>query len=318
MSDVQYGSGREGLAGRNFTTRRTQTCEKLFQLVAERGYLVIQAPPQSGKTSTLQLLMERAGRQYPSLKLAYINLSLEGSRFQMDDVFRARLGGTLDEIMEGECSTCGRTSCPRGLQLSCFACKACMVASLLVGLPCMLSGKWQMLQWECMTTCMLAGGESTLVCIDEAQIAYHVERTGSTGFWNQLKRLESGPGNLTAPHDTRVVIAAAYGTKHSAADEAKLESSSALPVNFEFPGMVVTVFPSRSGASLQLSSVEWSELWDDFTGFTGLQLGSLIKDHIGSICLGQVRLAWVALSVVLLMLHQLLPHSCPCASSAKQ
>ena len=318
MSDVLYGSGREGLAGRNFTTRRTHTCEKLFQLVAKQGYLVIQAPPQSGKTSTLQLLMEWAGMQYPSLNLAYINLSLEGSSFQMDDVFGARLGGTLDDVMKGECSTYARTSCPRGLRLSCFACRACKVASVHVGLPCTLSGKWQMLRWGCMTIWMLAGGESTLVCVDEAQIAYHIERTGSTGFWNQLKRLESGPGNLTAPHDTRVVIAAAHGTKHSAASNAKLESSSATPVNFEFADMVVTIFPSRSGASLQLSSGEWSELWDDFTGFTGLQLGNLIKDHVGSICSGQVRLAWVALSVVLLLLHQLLPHSCPCASSAKQ
>ena len=80
--------------------------------MGKRGYLLIRAPPQSGKTSTLQLLLEWAGRVHPSLDIAYINLSLEGSNFQMDDVLRARLGGTLDEIIKGECSACACTVCP--------------------------------------------------------------------------------------------------------------------------------------------------------------------------------------------------------------
>ena len=72
--------------------------------MGRRGYLLIRAPPQSGKTSTLQLLMEWAGREHPSLDVAYINLSLVGSNFQMDGVLRRRLGGTLDELIEGMCS----------------------------------------------------------------------------------------------------------------------------------------------------------------------------------------------------------------------
>ena len=155
-----------------------------------------------------------------------------------------------------------------------------------------------------MTACVLAGGKSLLVCIDEAQIAYHVERTGSAGFWNQLKGLEGSlsrlPGGtkiLTAAHDIRVVMAAAYGTRRSAADTAEKDSPSATPINFEFPDMVVTIFPNPSGASLQLSGAEWSELWKEFTKFTGLQLDILIKEHLALICSGQVRLAWVALPV---------------------
>ncbi len=70
----QYGSGQEGLAGRSFITRRILTCERLFQLVSQRGYLLIQAPSQSGKTSMLQLLLEWARREHPSLNVAYINL----------------------------------------------------------------------------------------------------------------------------------------------------------------------------------------------------------------------------------------------------
>ena len=121
---VQYGSGREGLGGRSFTTRRTHTCERLFQLVSRRGYLLIQTPPQSGKSSTLQLLLEWARREHPSLEFTYINLSLVGSNFQMDDVLRARLGGTLGEIIKGECSAMHAQSVHWGLQVSCLACRA--------------------------------------------------------------------------------------------------------------------------------------------------------------------------------------------------
>ena len=117
---------------------------------------------------------------------------------------------------------------------------------------------------------MLAGGRSTLICMDEVQIAYNVEMTGSSDFWNQLKRLEGGPGALAAVHDTRVVMAAAYGTKCSAASIIKPESHTASPVNFEVPDMVITIFPSPFGASLQLSDAEWEELWRDYLRFTGL------------------------------------------------
>ena len=112
---VQYGSGREGLAGRSYTTRRIHTCERLFQLVDDRGCLLIKAPPQSGKTSTLQLLDEWASREHPGLDVVYINLSLEPSGFQMNDVLRRHLGGTLDEIITGECSARACSVCPLGL-----------------------------------------------------------------------------------------------------------------------------------------------------------------------------------------------------------
>ena len=105
------------------------------------GYLLIRAPPQSGKTSTLQLLLEWASRMHPSLDHVYINLSLEGSNFQMDDVLRARLGGTLDELIKGECSACASTVCSMGpaalfltlqsnaqLQLCLCVCLACCQA----------------------------------------------------------------------------------------------------------------------------------------------------------------------------------------------
>ena len=100
---AQHDSGREGLAGRDYKTKRIDTCRRLFQLVADRGYLLIKATPQSGKTSTLQLLSEWAKSKCPFLNVVYINLAYEGSGFQLNDIFRARLGDTLDKIIEGEC-----------------------------------------------------------------------------------------------------------------------------------------------------------------------------------------------------------------------
>ena len=107
---VQYGSGREGLSGRGYTTRRVATCEKLYQLVGDRGYLLIKAPPQSGKTSIVQLLMEWASKEHPGQRVVYINLADYMTGFQLNNVLRARLGGTLGDIIKGgtmalRCST---------------------------------------------------------------------------------------------------------------------------------------------------------------------------------------------------------------------
>lgn len=137
---------------------------------------------------------------------------------------------------------------------------------------------------------MLTGGQSKLVCIDEVQVAYHKLRTDSEDFWNQLKRLERGQTPHSAAHDTRVVMAAAYGPKLSAPSDFMSESPAATPVGFDHPDTVVTIFPNRSGATLQLSDAEWDELWASYLRVTGLQLDDLIKGHLASICLGQVGL----------------------------
>lgn len=176
-------------------------------------------------------------------------------------------------------------------------------ATTLILLLLRLHAIVQMQVWCCMTTYMLAGGRSMLICMDEVQIAYNKEMTGSSDFWNQLKRLEAGPGALAAAHDTRVVMAAAYGTNRSAAGINTPESPTATPVNFEHPDMVITIFPSPSGASLALSDAEWGELWRDYLRSTGLYLDDLIKDHVGLICSGQV--GCIALPVLMLRLHRL-------------
>lgn len=137
--------------------------------------------------------------------------------------------------------------------------------------------------WGCTTIDVLAGGKSVLLCVDAVQFAYNTQRTGSTDFWNQLKRLERGP---SAEHGTRVVMAASYGAECSAANIAEPHSPATTSV--KYPDMVVTIFPSPNGASLQLSEEEWEELWVSYREHTQLQLGNLIKDHVWSISGRQV------------------------------
>ena len=53
----------------------------------------------------LQLLSEWALTKHPGLIVVNINLANEGSSFQLDDVFREQLGGTLGQVMDGKRSS---------------------------------------------------------------------------------------------------------------------------------------------------------------------------------------------------------------------
>lgn len=52
----QFGHPSEGINGRKTTymTRRTSLCQAIYNLLDARGYVLIKAPPQSGKTAILQ------------------------------------------------------------------------------------------------------------------------------------------------------------------------------------------------------------------------------------------------------------------------
>lgn len=80
-------------------TQRTSLCEALYKLLDTRGYVLIKAPPQSGKTAVLQLyagyIAERGGASI------YINASTVSGSF--DSEFARILGGTLQELVEGRC-----------------------------------------------------------------------------------------------------------------------------------------------------------------------------------------------------------------------
>jgi len=56
------GDPSEGINSRQIHIRRTETCMKLFSKAELRGFVLMKAPPRSGKTSMLQL-MERMVKQ---------------------------------------------------------------------------------------------------------------------------------------------------------------------------------------------------------------------------------------------------------------
>ena len=130
------------------------------------------------------------------------------------------------------------------------------------------------------------------MCIDEVQIAYHLRSKCSAQFWWLMKILRPGPDARLGPrHQTRVVMAAAYGSSVVETEHLSYDFS-ANPGNCEVHPHVVTIFPGRSGLTLQLSDAERDELWGNFTSFTRLQVDDSIKDHILSICSRQVRIGW--------------------------
>ena len=50
------GDPSEGINSRRIHIDRRDTCVKLFRKVAERGFVLLKAPPRSGKTALLQLM----------------------------------------------------------------------------------------------------------------------------------------------------------------------------------------------------------------------------------------------------------------------
>lgn len=103
---MQFGSGHEGLRGRAYTTLRSQTVRALWQLVRHRGYIILRAPPESGKTSLLQLLGAHAATQ--GVDVVQINCSQIGT-CSIDAVLLEKAGGTLRTLISCEC-TCGQLS----------------------------------------------------------------------------------------------------------------------------------------------------------------------------------------------------------------
>lgn len=103
---MQFGSGHEGLRGRTYGTERTQTVEALWQLVRDRGYIILRAPPESGKTSLLQLLGAYAHSK--EVKAVHINCSQLGE-LSVDAALKKAAGGSLKELIDCECA-CGKLS----------------------------------------------------------------------------------------------------------------------------------------------------------------------------------------------------------------
>jgi hypothetical protein len=135
-----------------------------------------------------------------------------------------------------------------------------------------------------------AGDQPAVVLIDEGQLLYNQDKTQSANFWLKVKSLRVGGDRV------RVVLAAAYGTKRSSAAEHGTAtgppSPTATPINISTE-MTVGIFPSADGqsATLQLTEAEWSELWNRFCSWSGLQLGVVVHRYIYDTCAGQVSVS---------------------------
>jgi hypothetical protein len=91
----------------------------------------------------------------------------------------------------------------------------------------------------------------------------------------------------------RVVLAAAYGRKRSAAPSTGRDSPDSdddtTPIAAESPEMVVTIFAApQGGASLRLSQAEWIELWTAFKQYSDLPLSDTVANYIYHLCAFQV------------------------------
>lgn len=91
------GSGREGKRGCNFHVPRVSLCTRIWQRLDRTGYIIIRAPPQSGKT---YILDELADIHKDTIRVVYISLSGKGDIFDIDELIRQECGGrTLEQLL---------------------------------------------------------------------------------------------------------------------------------------------------------------------------------------------------------------------------
>lgn len=130
-----------------------------------------------------------------------------------------------------------------------------------------------------------------MLAIDDAELLYDVEGSGSQQFWAALRLLHLDPGRC----NVRVVIAAAYG-----ADVGYLGGDSLTKTSMAIDIMHMakqcsldtagTIGIHPGALSLQLDPEDVQELWDAWQLSSNLQLGDLVKDWIVTICASQVSI----------------------------
>ena len=94
------GAGLEGLNGRAFRSERSETVHGVWMMAKQIGFALIKAPPQSGKTSLLQLVLNHAEAE--GCRGYHVNCSelIEGSGVSHLDKLLAAKCGTLVALME--------------------------------------------------------------------------------------------------------------------------------------------------------------------------------------------------------------------------
>ncbi|KAG5183880.1 hypothetical protein JKP88DRAFT_315836 [Tribonema minus] len=172
-----FGVPSEGISARRIITKREKTCNDLLELVMHQGYVLIKGPPQSGKTSLLQLL--RGHLRERNQLVCAISCQGQERTFAVNDIIREKLGlpPNVDPIKH-----------------------------------------------------LMQGDKMTILLIDEAQLLYNMERSGSEQLWGVVKALQGGGALLEERPQLRIVLAAAYGTQRSAA-AASPRSPTSTPVD---------------------------------------------------------------------------------------
>lgn len=132
-----------------------------------------------------------------------------------------------------------------------------------------------------------AANEPLVLLVDEAQLLWNQQRSNSTLFWEALKRIDEGCSGV------RVILAAAYGTKRSAADDTGSGGSSpgsvATPAGVVRPGRNIYLHRGDDGYGLVFGEVEWEEVCSAFElQNPDLKLEPLIRQNIYNSCAGQV------------------------------
>ncbi|KAG5188837.1 hypothetical protein JKP88DRAFT_253241 [Tribonema minus] len=249
-------------------TAREATCKRLLELLLMEHVVLIRPPPQSRKTSLLQLFHTYL-QQLGDVRVVSVSLSRmtqQPHQFSFDQVLRPalHLPAAVDPItymLEGK---------------SYYHVYAPFRALRMDG----------------------CGSHATILLVDEAQMLYDQHRSGSAHFWRTLKYLQSiehrpgGPLQQPEPK-LRVVLAAAYGKQCSTdpnPDSLRLgPTGMVIPIRLEGRADV-TVFgpPQLGGVSLRLDQDEWNEVWGRFT--QKQELDSMVKDYIYQSCGGQVGL----------------------------
>jgi hypothetical protein len=130
------GSPLEGIHGRPITISREAMCERLWAQTNKVGFVIIKAPPQSGKTSLLQLFKQYVENLPQDIKVYFFNPARASRPFEFDIEFDKQCGIHLSEVLQS--------------------------------------------------------GNNAVVLIDEGQLLYNQNKTGSGNFWGQMKALHQG------------------------------------------------------------------------------------------------------------------------------
>lgn len=129
-----------------------------------------------------------------------------------------------------------------------------------------------------------------ILLIDEAQLLWNEEKSGSSGFWTSVKGIQRGGKKVY------IILAAAYGARRSGSSGTSTsgrsfpDSDLSTPVGIEKKGRTISVHRAADGIGLAFTLQEWAEVCCRFEQANPyLKFQPLVKSYIYESCKGQVR-----------------------------